>query len=152
MDADARLRELGIALPEIPPLPAGPQPMNVPIMVHDRLAFVSGIGPIGTTGLVGGDMTLEEGQAAARATALLVFRRIVDAFGRLEAVDHWVRVTGFIRSAPGFGQQPRVLNGFTEQVLEVYGPDRGLCARSAIGTSELPMNIPIEVEVVLALR
>ena len=151
-DADARLAELGIVLPEIPPLPAGPQPMNVPILVHGSLGFVSGIGPIGTTGVVGGDMTLEEGQEAARATAHLVFRRIVDTFGRLEAVERWVRVTGFIRSAPGFGQQPRVLNGFTEQVIEVYGPDRALCARSAIGTSDLPMNIPIEVEVILALR
>ena len=151
-DADARLAELGIVLPEIPPLPAGPQPMNVPILVHDRLGFVSGIGPIGATGTVGGDLSLEEGREAARATALLVFRRIVDAFGRLEAVDHWVRVTGFIRSAPGFGQQPLVLNGFTEQVVDVYGPERGRCARSAIGTSELPMNIPIEVEVILALR
>jgi enamine deaminase RidA (YjgF/YER057c/UK114 family) len=152
MDADARLTELGLALPEIPPLPAGPQPMNVPVMVHGGLAFVSGIGPIGTTGVVGGDMTLDEGKAAARATALLVFRRIVDAFGRLEAVDQWVRVTGFIRSAPGFGDQPQVLNGFTEQVVDVFGPERGLCARSALGTSELPKNIPIEVEVILALR
>jgi enamine deaminase RidA (YjgF/YER057c/UK114 family) len=151
-NADERLAELGIVLPEIPPLPAGPQPMNVPILVHGGLGFVSGIGPIGTTGVVGGDMTIEEGQAAARDTALLVFRRIVDAFGRLEAVDRWIRVTGFIRSAPGFGQQPKVLNGFTEQVVDVYGPDRGRCARSALGTSELPMNIPIEVEVILALR
>jgi enamine deaminase RidA (YjgF/YER057c/UK114 family) len=126
--------------------------MNVPILVHGGLGFVSGIGPIGTTGVVGGDMTVEEGKEAARATALLVFRRIVDTFGRLEAVDRWVRVTGFIRSAPGFGQQPLVLNGFTEQVVDVYGPDRGRCARSALGTSELPMNIPIEVEVILAVR
>jgi enamine deaminase RidA (YjgF/YER057c/UK114 family) len=152
VDADARLAELGIVLPEIPPLPAGPQPMNVPVLVHGGLAFLSGIGPVGTTGLLGDDMTVEEGKEAARATALLVFRRIIDAFGRLEAIERWIRVTGLIRSAPGFGQQPSVLNGFTEQVLDVYGPERGLCARSAFGTSELPMNIPIEVEVILAVR
>src|SRR5712691_1281319 len=150
-NADERLAELGIVLPDIPPLPAGPQPMVEPVLVHGGLAFVSGIGPIGTTGIVGGDMTVEEAKLAARATALLVFRRIVDAFGRLEAVDRWVRVTGFVRSAPRFGQQPAVLNGFTEQVIEVYGPERGRCARSALGTSELPMNIPIEVECILAL-
>ncbi len=152
IDADERLKELGIELPEIPPLPAGPQPMVIPVVVHGGFAFVSGIGPIGTTGVVGGDMTVEQGYEAARATALLVFRRIVDAFGRLEAVERWVRVTGFVRSAPGFGQQPAVLNGFTEQVVEVFGPDRGRCARSALGTSELPMNIPVEVECILALR
>jgi enamine deaminase RidA (YjgF/YER057c/UK114 family) len=152
LDADARLIELGIVLPEIPPLPAGPQPMVEPVLVQGSLAFVSGIGPIGTTGVVGGDLSVEEGQAAARATALLVFRRIVDAFGKLEAVERWVRVTGFVRSAPGFGQQPAVMNGFTQQVIDIYGPERGRCARSAIGTSELPMNIPVEVEVILALR
>jgi enamine deaminase RidA (YjgF/YER057c/UK114 family) len=152
VDADARLLELGIVLPEIPPLPAGPQPMVEPVVVHAGLAFVSGIGPIGTTGILGADMSVEEGREAARATALLVFRRIVDAFGRLEAVERWIRVTGFVRSAPGFGQQPAVMNGFTQQVFDVYGPERGRCARSAVGTSELPMNIPVEVEVVLALR
>jgi enamine deaminase RidA (YjgF/YER057c/UK114 family) len=152
VDADRRLEELGIQLPEIPPLPAGPQPMIEPVVVHAGLAFVSGIGPVGTKGIVGGDMTVEEGKAAARATALLVFRRIVDAFGSLEAVDRWIRVTGFVRSAPGFAQQPLVMNGFTEQVIEVYGPERGRCARSALGTSDLPANIPVEVEVILALR
>jgi hypothetical protein len=152
VDADARLVELGIVLPEIPPLPAGPQRMVEPMVVHAGLALVSGIGPIGTTGILGADMSVEEGREAARATALLVFRRIVDAFGRLEAVERWIRVTGFVRSAPGFGQQPAVMNGFTQQVLDVYGPERGRCARSAVGTSELPMNIPVEVEVVLALR
>ena len=152
LDADQRLVELGIVLPEIPPLPAGAQPMIEPVVVHGGLAFVSGIGPIGTTGIVGGDMTVEKGQAAARATALLVFRRIVDRFGRLEAVERWIRVTGFVRSAPGFAKQPVVMNGFTEQVVEVYGPERGRCARSALGTSDLPANIPVEVEVILALR
>jgi enamine deaminase RidA (YjgF/YER057c/UK114 family) len=151
-DPDQRLVELGIVLPEIPPLPAGPQPLIDPVLVYGGLAFVSGIGPVGTTGVVGGDMSVEDAKAAARATALLVFRRIVDAFGRLDAVERWVRVTGYIRSAPGFGQQPAVLNGFTEQVIDVYGPERGRCARSALGTSELPMNIPLEVEVILAVR
>jgi enamine deaminase RidA (YjgF/YER057c/UK114 family) len=85
-------------------------------------------------------------------TALLALRRIKDALGSLDAVERWVKVLGFIRSAPGFGQQPLVLNGFTEQIVAIYGPERGRCARSAIGTNELPMNIPIEVEAIVALR
>ena len=107
---------------------------------------------IGTTGRVGAELSVEEGYAAARETALLALRRIVDAFGALDAVDRWVKVLGFVRSAPGFGQQPQVLNGFSDLVIEVYGEERGRCARSAIGTSELPANIPIEVEAVVALR
>ena len=133
-------------------MPVGPQPMVEPVTVHGGLAHVSGTGPVGTAGIVGGDMTVEEGYEAARITALLVMRRIRDTLGSLDAVERWVRVTGFVRSAPGFAMQPAVLNGFTEQVIAVYGPERGRCARSALGTSELPMNIPVEVEATVALR
>ena len=120
--------------------------------VLGEVAYLSGIGPIGTTGVVGGDMPVEAGYEAARATALLALRRIVDAFGTLDAVVRWVKVLGFVRSAPGFGEQPAVINGFTDLIVEVYGPERGRCARSAIGVAELPMNIPVEVEAVLAVR
>ncbi len=77
---------------------------------------------------------------------------IVDALGELDRVASWVKVLGFIRSAPGFGDQPSVLNGFSDLVVEVYGEERGLSARSAIGTGELPLGIPIEVEAIVALR
>lgn len=152
MNADERLAELGIELPEIPPMPVGPQPMVESVLIHGGLGFVSGIGPVGTAGIVGGSMTLEEGREAARMTALLALRRIRDALGSLDAVERWLKVTGFVRSAPGFAQQPAVLNGFTEQIIEIYGPERGRCARSALGTSDLPMNIPIEVDAIVALR
>ena len=79
-----------------------------------------------------------------------MLRRIVDAFGSLDAVARWVKVLGFVRSAPGFGDQPAVVNGFSDLVIDVYGPERGRCARSAIGVSELPMNIPVEVEAIVA--
>ena len=148
--ADARLEQLGLELPEIPPLPFTAR--LVPVRVHAGLAYVSGIGPLGTRGVVGGDLGVEQGYAAARETALLALRRLVDAFGELERVERWVRVLGFVRSAPGFGDQPRVVNGFTDLVVEVYGEERGLCARSAIGVSELPAGIPVEVEAVVALR
>ena len=152
MNPDERLVELGLELPELPPMPVGPQPLVVPMLVHGGLGYVSGTGPVGMTGIVGDDLTVEQGQEAARMTALLVMRRIRDTVGSLDLVERWVQITGFVRSAPGFAQQPAVLNGFTQQVIDIFGADRGRCARSALGTSELPMNIPVEVEAVVALR
>jgi enamine deaminase RidA (YjgF/YER057c/UK114 family) len=148
--ADARLRDLALVLPEIPSLPF--RPKLTPVLVQDGVAYLSGIGPIGVAGVVGGDLSVEEGYAAARTTALLALRRIVDALGELEAVERWVKVLGFVRSAPGFGDQPSVLNGFTDLVVDVYGEARGLCARSAIGVNELPAGIPVEVEAVVKVR
>jgi enamine deaminase RidA (YjgF/YER057c/UK114 family) len=150
MSADARLVELGLELPEFPTLPF--RPKLVPVRLHDGLAYLSGVGPIGTAGVVGADLDVDQGYEAARTTGLLVLRRLVDEFGTLDVVERWVKVLGFVRSAPGFGDQPSVVNGFTELVVEVWGVERGLCARSAIGVSELPAGIPVEVEAVLALR
>jgi enamine deaminase RidA (YjgF/YER057c/UK114 family) len=147
--ADERLAGLGIELPEIPPLPF--EARLRPVQVHDGLAYLSGIGPLGTAGVVGADLSIEDGYAAAQETALLALRRIVDELGALERVDRWVKVLGFVRSAPGFADQPGVLNGFTELIVEIYGEERGLCARSAIGVAELPAGIPVEVEALVAL-
>jgi enamine deaminase RidA (YjgF/YER057c/UK114 family) len=150
MTADDRLAELGLELPELPDLPFVPRLVDV--VEHDGLAFVSGIGPIGRQGAVGGDLTVEQGYDAARETALLMLRRIADGLGDLESVTRWVRVLGFVRSAPGFGDQPTVVNGFTELMVDVYGAERALCARTAIGVSELPAGIPVEIEAVVAIR
>jgi len=170
VNADERVRELGLEIPEIPPMPF--RPLLRPVLVHGGLAYISGIGPIGldgrlgedmtvedgyeaartTAGVVGGDLSIAEGHAAARETGLLALRRILDELGSLDAVERWVKVLGLVRSAPGFGDQPAVVNGFTELVVEVYGEERGLCARSAIGVAELPAGIPVEVEAIVALR
>ena len=150
MTADERAAELGLEIPEIPPLPF--RPKLRPVLVYGGLAYLSGMGPLGQSGVVGADLTVEEGYDAARATGLLLLRRILDELGRLEAVERWVKVLGFVRSAPGFGEQPAVINGFSDLVVEVYGEERGLCARSAIGVTELPTGIPVEVEATVALR
>jgi enamine deaminase RidA (YjgF/YER057c/UK114 family) len=71
--------------------------------------------------------------------------------GSLDAIERWVKVLGFVRSAPGFGRQPEVVNGFSDLIVEVFG-EAGRCARSAIGTSELPLNMPVEVEAVIVVR
>lgn len=147
---DARVRELGIELPELPALPFTPRLR--PVVEHGGLAYLSGLGPIGLEGRVGDTMTVEEGYAAARRTAHLALRVIEDRLGGLDRVEQWVKVLGFVRSAEGFGEQPSVINGFTDAVIEVYGEERGLCARSAIGVSELPAGIPVEVEAIVAVR
>jgi enamine deaminase RidA (YjgF/YER057c/UK114 family) len=149
---DARLRALGLELPAVPEQPPGhaPRPI-VPVVVHGTLAFFSGVAPLELTGTIGTDMSVEEGYAAARTVGLMLLRRIVDAFGTLDAVERFLKVTGYVRSAPGFSSQPEVVNGFSDLIIEVYG-ERGRCARTAIGTSELPRNIPIEVESIVALR
>lgn len=149
MSIDERLVQLGIELPEFPALPFTPRLR--PVLVHGGLAYLSGIGPIGVEGRLGETMSVEEGYEAARQTALLALRRLVDELGSLDRVSRWVKVLGFIRSAPGFGDQPSVLNGFTETVVSVFGEERGLCARSAIGVNELPAGIPVEVEAIVAL-
>jgi enamine deaminase RidA (YjgF/YER057c/UK114 family) len=152
-DPDARLRELGLELPPAPVSPPGhaPRPIET-VVVHGSLAFFSGVAPADLTGTVGLDLDVEAGYAAARTVALMTFRRIIDALGSLDRVERWVKVTGFVRSAPGFARQPEVVNGFSELVVDVFGPDRGRCARSALGVSELPRNVPIEVESVIAVR
>jgi enamine deaminase RidA (YjgF/YER057c/UK114 family) len=147
---DERLRELGLELPVFPDLPFAPR--LVPVLEHGGLAYLSGLGPIGVAGVVGADLSVEEGYEAARATGLLALRRIVDRFGELDRVTRWVKVLGFVRSAPDFVEQPAVVNGFTNLVTEIYGEDRGLAARSAIGVSALPAGIPVEVEAVVAIR
>lgn len=149
---DARLERLGLTLPNIPGFPVGQEPRLEPFVQLGNVVYLSGLGPLGTTGIVGDDLDVEAGAAAARETALLTLRRIIDAFGSLDAVERWIKVLGFVRSAPGFGMQPAVLNGFSDLVIDVYGIARGRCARSAIGVSELPMNIPVEVEAIVALK
>jgi enamine deaminase RidA (YjgF/YER057c/UK114 family) len=146
---DERLIELGLELPEAPTLPFTPRLR--PVLVHGSLAYLSGNGTFGITGRLGDDLTVEEGYEAARGAGLAQLRSLRDELGSLERVNRWLKVLGFVRSAPGFGEQPAVLNGFTDLVVDVYGEERGLCARSAIGVSELPAGLAVEVEAIVEL-
>ncbi|HET8607403.1 MAG TPA: RidA family protein [Gaiellaceae bacterium] len=150
MNADARLAELGLELPEPPALPFAPRLR--PVLVHDGLAYLSGGGVFDCVGRVGDDVSVEQACDAARRTALYQLGALREELGSLDAVARWLKVLGFVRSAPGFADQPAVVNGFSELVVEVYGEERGLCARSAIGVAELPAGIAVEVEAVVALR
>jgi enamine deaminase RidA (YjgF/YER057c/UK114 family) len=148
-DNETRLKELGLSIPQIPPAAGA----YVPAVRAGNLVFCSGQGPFKDgkflyTGLVGGDLTLEEGYEAARVAALNCLAEICSIAGSLNSIVRIVQVRGFIASAPGFYEQPKVLNGASELLIGIFG-EAGRHARSAIGTSVLPKNTPVEVEMVV---
>jgi enamine deaminase RidA (YjgF/YER057c/UK114 family) len=149
MSPEARLAELGIELPVPPTLPFTPR--LKPVAVHGGFAYLSGNGDFGCLGRVGDDVDLERAALAARATAHVMCRSLRDELGSLDVVDRWLKVLVLVRSAPGFGDQPAVANGFTNAIAELWGEERGVCARSAIGVAELPSGLAVEVEALVSL-
>lgn len=153
MRIEAKLEALGLALPQAMKAPAEMRLPFAPVRVRGNRAYLSGHGPQhadGTLaeplGKVGGDLTLEQGYAAARLTALTILGALQRELGDLDRVVAWLRVFGMVNAAPGFTQTPQVINGFSDLILELYGPEVGAHARSAIGVAELPAGIPVEVE------
>jgi enamine deaminase RidA (YjgF/YER057c/UK114 family) len=146
---EARLDELGIELPVPPALPFAAR--LKPVVVHGGLAYLSGNGDLGCLGRVGDDVDVERAALAARTTAHLMCRSLRDELGSLDQVERWLKVLVLVRSAPGFGDQPAVANGFSNAIAELWGEDRGVCARSAIGVAELPAGLAVEVEALVAL-
>ena len=149
MSPEARLAELGIELPVPPELPFTPRLREV--LVHGGLAFLSGNGDLGCLGRVGDDVDVDRAAAAARTTAHLMCRSLREELGSLDRVERWLKVLVLVRSAPGFGDQPLVANGFTNAIAELWGDERGVCARSAIGVAELPSGLAVEIEAIVAL-
>ncbi|MBS3737115.1 MAG: RidA family protein [Candidatus Bipolaricaulota bacterium] len=148
---EGRIEELGIKIPE-PPEPVG---SYIPARKAGDLIFCSGQGPkkgdkFVHLGKVGSDLTVEEGYEAARVSALNCLAEIKTEIGSLNKIDKIVKVRGFVSSAAGFGGQPSVVNGASELLIEIFG-DSGKHARAALGTSELPGNIPIEVEMIASI-
>jgi len=153
MTPEARLQELQLQLP-----PA-PQPVAVykPLVVVDRLAYVSGHGPLRSdrtliTGVVGRDLTLEAGKAAAREVGLAILATLRERLGSLDKVKRVVKVLGMVNTAPDFYDHPKVINGFSELLAEIWGPDDGVGARSAVGMGPLPGNIAVEIEAIFELH
>ena len=150
---DARLGALGLVLPAPLQLPPGVVlPFPWVRVVGDRAIF-SGHGPTAADGTlaqplgkVGRDVTLEQGYAAARLTALAILGSLQRELGDLNRITAWTRVFGMVNSAPGFNRQPAVINGFTDVIIDVFGAEVGAHARSAVGLAELPFNIPVEIE------
>jgi len=152
MSAEKRLEEIGVELPEAP-VPMG---AYVPALVVGSLAFVSGEkasigGKMAYAGKVGGDLTIEEGYEAARICGINCLAALRSALDSLDDVERVVKVVGYVNSAPGFNQQPKVVNGASELFLEVFG-ERGQHARVAVGVNELPDDSPVEVSMIVKLR
>lgn len=147
-DIQARLSELGIALPQV----AAPLAAYVPAVRTGNLVYTAGqlpfeAGKLAQTGKVGADISLEDGKALARLCALNALAAI-DSLVGLDSVTQVVKVVGFVASAPGFNGQPSVINGASDLLAEVFG-DKGAHARSAVGVSELPLDAPVEVELIV---
>lgn len=152
---EERLQGLGLALPPLGDPPGGRPTLRL-ARRSGNLLYLSGNGPlrdgqIAYRGKVGRDLTVEEGYAAARLTGLNLLAVIKDALGDLERVAAFVKTLGFINSAPGFTQQPAVLNGFADLILDLYGEERGLHARSAVGMAELPWDAAVEIETIVEI-
>ncbi|MDE2926362.1 MAG: RidA family protein [Acidobacteriota bacterium] len=152
MTAEQRLEELNIQLPD------APQPVAIyrPAVQVGNLLFVSGHGPNradGTqiTGKVGVELTAEEAKEAARVTGLCILSTVRSSLGSLDRVVRVVKVLGMVNATPDFGEQPQVINGFSELMMEVFG-DPGKGARSAVGMGSLPGNIPVEVEAIFEVE
>jgi enamine deaminase RidA (YjgF/YER057c/UK114 family) len=150
---ETKLQELGLTLPGPVKVPPGVKLPFTPVRVRGNRAYISGHGPqnsdgslAGPLGKVGADVSLEEGYQAARLTALSILGSLKRELGNLDRVTAWLKVLGMVNSAPGFTHQPQVINGFSDLILELYGPERGGHARSAVGMAELPFGLPVEIE------
>lgn len=149
--AEARLRERNITLPS----PGAPVANYVPAVRVGNLLFVSGHGPGPSStlrGKVGKDLSLEQGYQAARDVGLNLLATTRAALGSLDKVKRVVKVLGMVNSAQGFVDQPKVINGFSDLMVEVFGEAIGKHARSAVGMAELPFGIPVEIEMILEVE
>lgn len=150
---ERRLIELGIELPE-PPEPAA---IYVPAVTFaGNLVYTSGNdcriqGKLMYEGKLGKDLTIEQGQEASRQTMINLLAVLKSHLGNLDRIERVVKLLGFVNSAPGFVEQPYVINGASQLLEQVFG-ENGKHARSAIGTSELPFHTPVEIEMIVELK
>lgn len=148
---DARLKELGIELPQA----AAPAANYVPTVQSGSMLYISGQlpmldGQIRYKGKLGGDVSVEDGAACARLCAINILAQAKAALGDLDRVARIVKLVGFVNSTPDFGDQPKVVNGASDLMAEVFG-DKGKHARSAVGVSSLPFGAAVEVEAILEI-
>lgn len=152
MRIEARLAELGLSLPAPMPPPPGIELPFAWVRVRGNRAYISGHipqNPDGSIaqplGKVGAEVSAEQGYEAARLVALAHLGSLRRALGDLDRVTAWLRVFAMVNAAPGFNETPRVTNGYSDLILELYGPEAGMHARSSIGMM-LPLNAPVNCE------
>ncbi|MCZ6793728.1 MAG: RidA family protein [Planctomycetota bacterium] len=151
--AEERLRRLKIELPPV----STPVATYVPFVRVGNVLYVSGHGPgrvdgRPVVGKVGRDLEIAEGRAAARSVGIRVLGTVRHALGSLDKVVRLVKVTGMVNSTEDFKQQPQVVNGFSDLMVEVFGGEAGKGARSAVGMASLPGGIPVEIEAIFQVR
>jgi len=149
MSAEARVRELELDLPPAPK----PGAVYRPLVVLDRMAYVSGHGPLRSDrtlvlGRVGQTMTAEEARLAARQVGLAILATIREHLGSLDRVKRVIKVFGMVNCTPEFRDHPHVIDGCSELFADVFGPVNGIGARSAVGMGSLPGNIAVEIEAI----
>lgn len=152
MTIEARIQELGLSLPDAPA--AGGT--YSPVVVIDKMAYVSGQGPVAPngsylTGRVGADVTEEDGIHAARTVGLTMLATIKAQLGSLDKVKRIIKVLGMVNCSSDFTNHPKVINGFSDLMVEIFG-ENGRAARSAVGMGSLPGNITVEIEAILELH
>ncbi|HLQ60735.1 MAG TPA: RidA family protein, partial [Candidatus Acidoferrales bacterium] len=128
----------------------------VPLQQVGELLYTSGVipvwnGEIRYRGMVGGDLSLRDGIQAAEMCALNIISLVRQHTGSLDRVEQFVQLSGFVRSAPGFEEQPKVLNGASDLIFKVFG-ERGRHTRQALGTNELPLGVPVEISAIVRLK
>ena len=153
MKVEEKLEALGLLLPEPMKIPPEMKLLFPWVRLRGNRAYISGHGPLNPDGSiatplgkVGKDLSIEEAYHSAKLTALSILSSLRRELGDLDRIIAWLRVFGMVNSAPGFNQQPQVINGFSDLIIELYGPEKGLHARSAVGMAELPLGISVEIE------
>jgi len=152
MSVEEKLAALGLSLPQ----PVEPMANYVTAVLDGPMIYTAGAGPMVEgkpkyIGRVGAEVSLEQGYEAARITALNLLSTIKSRIGDLDRVERIVKVLGFVNSDNDFHRQPEVINGASDLFVELFG-ERGKHARSAVGTSNLPMNIPVEIEMIVRFK
>ncbi len=152
MSVEDKLEELGYALP----VPPTPKAVYVTAVEVEGMLYTAGTsccedGQVKYQGKLGSDLTIEQGREAARCTMLNLLSVVKQHIGDLDRIERVVKVLGFVASAPGFNNQPEVVNGASELLVGVLG-ERGRHARSAVGVNELPMNVCVAIEMIVRVR
>lgn len=152
MSAESRIVELQLSLPEVP----APTHVYKPIVITGNLVYISGHGPMKNdgsyiTGVVGKDLDLNAGRAAARQCGLALLSTLRKQLGSLDKIGRVIKTLGMVNSAPDFYDHPKVINACSELFSDVWGQDSGVGARSAVGMGPLPGNIAVEIEVIFEL-
>ncbi len=158
MEIERKLADMGLELPPpVQPPPGVLLPFSF-VRIHSSIAYISGHGPqnpdgtlAGPFGKVGAEVTVEAAYEVAKAVALSMLGSLKRELGDLDRVSNWLRLFGMVNSAPDFAQQPAVINGCSDLILALYGPERGAHARSAVGMAALPFNMAVEIEATVAI-